>query len=146
MGGDKWYLAGPMTGIPQFNFPAFEAAAWALRKQGYDIISPHEEDPESIQERAWESVAGDPADLKAGKGIWGERLAHDVYLIVNGVTGLILLPGWDKSRGVALEATVALLEGKKFRVWDGRISSTIPPEIVARAIGQYIYERVGGAW
>jgi hypothetical protein len=44
----RWYLAGPMTGIPAFNFPAFDLAAADLRAQGIDIVSPAElDDPET---------------------------------------------------------------------------------------------------
>jgi len=38
----KMYLSGPMTGLPDFNYPAFAAAATSLRDRGIDVVSPHE--------------------------------------------------------------------------------------------------------
>lgn len=41
------YLAGPMRGIPEYNFPAFYAAAAALRAHGLNVWSPAENDVNS---------------------------------------------------------------------------------------------------
>lgn len=30
----KIYIAGPMTGLPEWNFPAFHAAAMVAERQG----------------------------------------------------------------------------------------------------------------
>jgi hypothetical protein len=38
----KIYLSGPMTGLPDLNFPAFNAAASALRAKGLNVINPAE--------------------------------------------------------------------------------------------------------
>jgi hypothetical protein len=38
----KLYLAGPMTGYPELNFPAFHAEAMRLRDLGFEIVNPAE--------------------------------------------------------------------------------------------------------
>ena len=37
-----YYLGGPMSNIPQFNFPRFHEVADTLRASGYNIVSPAE--------------------------------------------------------------------------------------------------------
>lgn len=37
------YIAGPMTGLPEWNFPAFHAAAARLRARGWEVVNPAEE-------------------------------------------------------------------------------------------------------
>lgn len=105
----RCYLAGPMTGIKQQNFPAFDAAAKALRAQGYEIVSPAElDDPED------KALA--LADLPARK-TWGDFLARDVKIVADECDGVIFLPCWEKSRGARLEAFTALLAGKTNFGW-----------------------------
>jgi hypothetical protein len=36
------YIAGPMTGLPDFNYPAFNAEAARLRALGYEVENPAE--------------------------------------------------------------------------------------------------------
>lgn len=42
----KVYVAGPMRGIPEFNFPAFNLAAKNLRADGHVVFNPAERDNE----------------------------------------------------------------------------------------------------
>ncbi len=103
------YLAGPMTGIPQFNFPLFDAAAKDLRSRGLLITSPHENDTPAVQAAAWASPDGklDDAGKIAGE-TWGDILARDVKLVADECSGVVVLPGWGKSKGARLEVFVAL--------------------------------------
>jgi hypothetical protein len=104
-----WYLAGPMTGIPQFNFPLFESEAKRLRAMGMDIISPHEQDSPAVQEAAWASPDGALHSGHIAGETWGDILARDVKLVADEVCGILVLPNWDLSRGARLETFVAHL-------------------------------------
>jgi len=107
----KYYLAGPMSGIPQFNFPAFYAAAADLRQRGYDIVSPAELDDQEDKGAALKSADGNASDRTLVKKTWAEFLARDVKLIADEVQGIIFLStDWYKSRGARLEAFVGLLQ------------------------------------
>lgn len=116
----KLYLAGPMTGIPQFNFPAFAEATAALRALGHEVISPAEQDPPEVQAAALASPDGrlDANGMIAGK-TWGDILALDVKTVADDVEGVVLLPGWQLSRGARLETFVALLCRKPVHLWLG---------------------------
>ena len=40
MASKRIYISGPMTGMPEHNFPAFHAAADRLRKAGWSVVNP----------------------------------------------------------------------------------------------------------
>ena len=104
----RLYLAGPMTGYPEFNFPAFEAAATDLRRMNYVVWSPHESDLEA----AWKAehaatyspANGDPG----GSGMESHRffLAVDLQHVCTS-DALAVLDGWQASLGARIETYVA---------------------------------------
>lgn len=112
----KYYLAGPMSGRPQYNIPMFDAVASLLRAEGYDIVSPAEMDSETIREIALaDSVADGKGRMVEKDGTvhtWGDFLKRDVKIVADVVDGIIYLPGWEKSRGARLEGFVAACSGK----------------------------------
>lgn len=110
----KWYLGGPMSGVPQFNIPLFDSAAKALRAQGFTIISPAELDNERVRTACLASPDGVNTAETSDGGTWADFLSRDVKLIADQVDGIILLPNWWRSRGAKLEVFVGLLTGKKF--------------------------------
>lgn len=83
----RLYISGPMTGLPDNNFPAFNRAAAALRSQGYAVVNPAELNPE-------------------GSKTWHECMRVDIRELCT-CQGLVLLPGWQRSQGAQLELQIA---------------------------------------
>lgn len=81
------YIAGPMTGLPDFNFPAFNDMAAILRGLGYHVENPAEH---GVVEGAE----------------WADYLRHDIARLAT-CEALVLLPGWPWSRGALLEVHIA---------------------------------------
>ncbi|UFQ02213.1 DUF4406 domain-containing protein [Pseudomonas fitomaticsae] len=84
---NRLYLAGPMTGFEDFNFPAFNKMAAELRAQGYVVENPAEHG------------VVDGAD-------WADYMAYDLTRL--GLCGQVaVLPGWENSKGARLEVHIA---------------------------------------
>lgn len=120
-----WYLAGPMSGLPQFNFPAFYAAAKDLRDQGYRMVSPAELDDAEDAAIARASKDGDAA---AAKRSWGEFLGRDIQILADDCDGMILLPGWEKSPGARLEVCTALIREKVIAFYEEGVQPRLASE------------------
>ena len=118
-----------MSDIPAFNFPAFDAAATALRAAGYSIISPAEIDDPETRVRCLASPDGAPSDDPGHT--WGDYLARDVKLVADECEGIVFLPNWNTSRGARLETMVGVLCGHKFAIYTGE--QTNPPLVYVGA-------------
>lgn len=81
------YISGPMSGMPEHNFPAFNAEADRLSSLGYDVVNPAKLNPEP------------------GKS-WHDCMRTDLIELLSCDT-IALLPGWQKSQGAHLEMHVA---------------------------------------
>ncbi|WP_219118869.1 DUF4406 domain-containing protein [Janthinobacterium sp. UMAB-56] len=87
----KIYIAGPMTGHPQFNYPAFHQAASLLRAAGHVVVNPAE----------------NPAPAC---GSWLGYMRMSVAQVAS-VDCLVMLPGWPLSKGARIEYLLAKLLG-----------------------------------
>jgi hypothetical protein len=85
----RLYLAGPMTGHPENNYPAFHAAARRLRSAGFVVLNPAETILPPLANPTW--------------GDW-MRAGLTQLLTTDGVA---LLPASGGSRGAQLEVLVA---------------------------------------
>lgn len=83
----KIYIAGPMTGLPGLNFPAFHGEAVWLRAMGNEVINPAE-------------INLDPTTR------WEDFMRADIAQLVT-CDRIHLLEGWEKSRGATLEHHIA---------------------------------------
>jgi hypothetical protein len=79
-----------MTGLPDFNRPAFHRVAACVRAAGHDVLSPAELCPPGIEWKA--AMRIDLAAIKTADGV-------------------ILLPGWERSRGARIEVWRARKRG-----------------------------------
>lgn len=93
-----WYVAGPMTGYDEYNFPAFRSAAAKLEEQGFVVIDPSRNE-------------GGNADLPRSFYI-----ELDVVHVLRTRRGVAVLPDWYKSRGARLEVEIARQTGREV-VW-----------------------------
>lgn len=83
----KIYLSGPMSGYPNYNTDAFNAAAENLRKIGHDVINPVE------------IKKAEPTD-------WEGCMREDIRAMMD-ADAVATLPGWQASRGARIEVTLA---------------------------------------
>lgn len=135
--GVVWYIAGPMTGLPQFNYPLFDKIAANLRAQGVKVITPSELDTPNVREEALTSPDGDFSKFVGNGDTWGDILSRDVKIVANEVSGILLLPGWHQSRGARLEVFVGLLTGKQFAIFQPERSYDYEKDEV-RTTGTYM--------
>lgn len=121
------YLAGPMTGIPDDNRPAFKAATLELTTQGFLVVSPDELDD-------LYPVAGGSRKVP----LWSDYMERDIPFLLRCDT-VALLPGWRSSKGACLEALIANQLGKPVMEYqNGRLVHLRPddlPQVVFNPTG-----------
>lgn len=102
--GRRAYIAGPMRGIPAYNFPAFDRAAIILRRLGIDAWSPAERDREHGFEPDGLNGTEDLDEL--GFDLADALLADLTYVITQAHL-VVVLPGWEDSKGAQAEVWTA---------------------------------------
>lgn len=107
----KIYIAGPMRGFPELNFPAFHDASDRFRRAGWTVRNPVEIGRETFGP---DSGAVPPSEF----------LRADLRDVIE-CDAIAVLPGWAKSTGARCEAAVALALGHAF--YDAETMKQIDP-------------------
>lgn len=82
---DVVYISGPMTGVEDFNRPLFTKVKKMVAQTGATVLS--------------------PADIKQGPP-WEQQMKQCVRHIADS-TKMVMLPGWENSRGALIEHMIA---------------------------------------
>jgi hypothetical protein len=83
------YIAGPMSGYPESNYPAFHAAEASLTQAGHKALNP--------------AKLPECAD-------WSGYMKLSIPMVCE-ADAIWLLPGWEKSKGACLELQIACALG-----------------------------------
>jgi hypothetical protein len=103
----KVYVAGPMRGIPDFNFPAFDAAAARLRALGLTVCNPSERDREEHGDDVGKSATGNLDDIAHTGFDLRATLSWDLSWIARNADAIAVLDGWENSSGARAEVALA---------------------------------------
>lgn len=81
------FISGPMSGLPNYNFAAFNEAAAMLADEGYNVYN--------------------PADFGIVEGAeWGDYIRATVAMLMQ-CESIYMLKDWNKSSGAKLELQLA---------------------------------------
>lgn len=93
------YVAGPMSGIKDFNRPLFNKVAIELTDQGHSVLNP----------------ATLPDGLSQGQYM---QICLPMVAVAD---ELVMLPGWEGLEGAYIEFCLAKKSGKTIRELGGRV-------------------------
>lgn len=99
------YLAGPMSGIPEFNFPAFYEVAARFENEGWTVFNPADKEGETLSDRSKKD--GDPLLAQKDGFNFREVYLWDLTKVLE-ADAIYMLPGWENSPGARGEHAAAV--------------------------------------
>lgn len=101
------YVAGPMSGIKDCNYPAFFEAAEAFAEGGWRVFNPAQNDLDQFG-----SLATVEQLVKEDRqGFIRHVLGQDLEFITQEADAIAMLPGWETSLGARAEHATAVALG-----------------------------------
>ena len=109
----KIYIAGPMRGWPNFNYPTFHFYAARAREAGFAVVNPAEIGAQF----------GTPEEINGNHALLAAVVAAELHAL-DTCNAICLLPGWEKSEGARRELARALQLGLPITVFCEHCSPT----------------------
>lgn len=101
------FISGPMSGLPDFNYSAFHEAGECLKSRGEKFLSPahgrfgHPRESPTVDEaKPWEYYM---------------RQSLKQLLLCDHI---LMLPGWENSRGATIEKELAIILNMQIEYWN----------------------------
>ena len=104
-----YYVAGPMRGYSEFNFPAFRETTKRIRDLGCEVFSP----VEYACKKGFDptNMVGSQAELDEWGFDFRDDLADETNFICRQATHIYMLFGWARSTGATAEWTLGIALG-----------------------------------
>lgn len=141
-----------MSGVENWNFPAFFDAEEQLKELGYETLNPATNDGASIEAAIQNAISARDSGVT-----WSSYMRRDLCNLVLS-DSLCLLPGWQSSKGASLEVYVAKALGIPLYILkDGKLVPRVEiiglsgwarngkDTIADHLIANYGYERISFA-
>lgn len=100
------YIAGPMAGHPDLNYPAFFRAEEQLKDLGYEVLNPARNPGPKITD-----------------------YYRQGFQQVLEADGIALLDGWRESRGATMEQDIAVMTGLPVQHLNGWVTDAEPLDV-----------------
>ena len=89
------YIAGPMQGYKDFNFPTFFEAADRFTKEGFVVGNPAQKDIDTHGDNIYKSEDGDLKEATEKGFCLRTALMWDLSWIASYASHIYMLKGWD---------------------------------------------------
>lgn len=102
------YISGPMSHYDFHNFPAFFEAERRMREAGYNPINPARNTGDDWEEAYAHSLENPRT--------WEECIRLDTQQVLDS-DGIVLLHGWERSKGACLEVVLSIALGNPIALY-----------------------------
>lgn len=109
----KIYIAGPMSGYAEFNFPKFFAVEEKLKAEGWEVFNPANKEDEAELSKDISYIDGNVEGLMKNGFNFRKTFKWDVVKVIS-ADAIYMLKGWEHSPGATGEHGVAVAMQSKY--------------------------------